>query len=143
MDSEARAVATAHLVEPAAVAAIGTTRRWVMAFAEEHGMAVARRHEVALALSEAVGNAVRHAYPAHDVGDVLVDVATDGEWLTVRVADQGAGAASPDPTLGLGVQLMTRLAHRLELASAAGSGGTVVLMEFPMGAPAVLASVRT
>ncbi|HEX8206571.1 MAG TPA: ATP-binding protein [Solirubrobacteraceae bacterium] len=131
MDFEGRAVATAHFAEPATVAAIGTVRRRVIAFAEEHGMAYAQRLPVAAALSEAVTNAVRHAYPAHETGDVVVDVATDGESLTVRVADRGPGGETARP--GLGVQLMTKLADRLELAAGGDGIGTVALMEFAMG----------
>lgn len=134
MEKDERAVATAHFQGPATVEAIATARRWVAAFASEHGMTGARKAEMATAVSEAVTNAVRHAYPASELGDVVVDAATDGEWLTVRIADDGCG--QPGESLGLGVSLMTELSDRIELGPGPRGVGTVVLMEFEVGRPA-------
>jgi len=73
MDSQHRAVATTHLAERATVAAVGTIRGSVIAFAEEHGMAVDRRLELApgpggvgtVALMEfAMSRAASNALPA-------------------------------------------------------------------------------
>jgi anti-sigma regulatory factor (Ser/Thr protein kinase) len=127
MESEESGVAIARFTGGASMASVGAARRWVIQFAREHGMHATA--DVALAVSEAVRTAVRHAYPPGARGDLMLDAATDGEWLTVRVADRGG---APAASLGLGAPLVARLAHRIEIAPGDGGVGTVVLMEFPM-----------
>jgi serine/threonine-protein kinase RsbW len=139
MQTNDRAVATAHFLQPAVDAAVAQTRRWIVAFAGEHGMSAERRGGLAVAVSEAVTNVVRHAYDDED-GEIVLDAATDGEWLSVRVADTGCGTEST--SLGLGLPLMRELADRVEIGPALHGPGTVVLMEFPMDAPAGAPAVR-
>jgi two-component sensor histidine kinase len=105
-------------------------RAAVLDFAVAQSMAETTRRDLGVALREALANAAQHAYPVDHPGDVRVDVATDGEHLTVRVADEGAGAVGREP--GLGVQLMRGMAERVEIGPASRGPGTVVLMEFPM-----------
>lgn len=130
MSINSRAVAVARLDLQATVAAIGEARRWVQAFAAEHGMPAAERDDLAVAFSEAVTNVVRHAYPADVDGEIKLAAATDGAWLTVRVDDRGTGTEST--SFGLGVPLMTALADRIEVTPGFDGVGTTVLMEFPM-----------
>ena len=130
MDSDSSVVAMARLNQRATIAAIGEARRWVRAFPAEHGMRAGERERLALAVSEAVTNAVRHAYPAEQVGDVSLAAATDGEWLTVRIDDYGCGTEST--SLGAGLPLMTDLSDRIEFTPGRNGIGTTVLMEFPM-----------
>ncbi len=131
MQPEERAVAMAHFIQPAIVEAIAQARRWIAAFAGEHGMSAERRANVATALSEAVTNVVRHAYDERG-GEVVLAAATDGEWLSVRIADAGCGTEST--SLGLGLPLMRELADRVEIGPALRGPGTVVLLEFPVNA---------
>lgn len=135
METDSRAVAMARLDQSATVAAIGEARRWVEAFASEHGMGPRQQGDLALAVSEAVTNAVRHAYPDDVAGDIRLAAATDGEWLTVRIEDRGTGAEE-STSLGLGLPLMTSLCDRIEFTPGNHGVGTIVLMEFPMGQPA-------
>ena len=90
------------------------------------------------ATSEAVTNAVRHAYPVGVAGDIRLAAATDGEWLTVRIEDRGSGAER-STTRGLGLPLMTALCDRMEFTPGNHGVGTIVLMEFPMVTPAARA----
>ena len=131
MDPHDHAVATAQLSLQATVPSIGEVRRLVTAFAAEHGMAGPRRADLAAAVSEAVTNAVRHAYPPDRTGEVVLHAAIDGDWLTVRVTDRGCGTEST--SLGLGLPLMGELAERVEYGPGPDGVGTIVLMEFPMG----------
>lgn len=133
MGPEARAVATAHFTQPATAAWIAHARHWVTAFAQEHGMAGDGCIDLALAVSEAVTRAVRHADP-DDPGEVAVDVATDGVCLTVRVADDGSGSPDPHAPLGLGLPLVALVAERVEVGPNRDGRGTVVLMELAMEA---------
>ena len=84
---------------------------------------------VALAVSEAVGNAVRHAYP-DEVGPVEVEAEVDDDDFVVYVRDEGVGVGegSEDPGLGLGMHIMRQFG-RLRLAARPG-GGTEVSLRF-------------
>jgi serine/threonine-protein kinase RsbW len=86
--------------------------------------------DVALAVTEACANVVRHAYPGRR-GDVCLDAHMDGDQLVVAVADRGVGIAAPsrNPGLGLGLRLIDHLAD----SQVRSEDGTVVEMRF--GAP--------
>jgi anti-sigma regulatory factor (Ser/Thr protein kinase) len=85
---------------------------------------------VALTVSEAVGNAVRHAYPGRQDGPVEVEAEVEDDDLVVYVRDQGVGIEnrSADPGLGLGMVIMRQLA-RFAIAARPG-GGTQVSLRF-------------
>jgi anti-sigma regulatory factor (Ser/Thr protein kinase) len=84
---------------------------------------------IALALSEAFGNAVRHAYP-DAVGDVHVSVDSGTNEISVTVADTGVGIARPtqEPGLGLGLQLIDALTTTRMIDS--DPTGTTLTMRF-------------
>jgi anti-sigma regulatory factor (Ser/Thr protein kinase) len=135
-DLEERPVATQRWRGAARTAVIDELHADVMAFARRHRMAEAPLRDLGVAVWEALVNAVRHAYRDTEPGDVELDVATDGECLTVRVADHGAGAGGRP--YGLGAQIMRGLSDRLEIGPMFGGPGTVVLMEFGIGGRATL-----
>jgi serine/threonine-protein kinase RsbW/stage II sporulation protein AB (anti-sigma F factor) len=87
--------------------------------------------DVALAVSEAVSNAVLHAYRRTTPGAVEICARiTRDERLLVVVADQGDGFAS-DPShkgLGLGLSLIGSVAESVELKS--GRDGVELRMQF-------------
>jgi serine/threonine-protein kinase RsbW len=90
---------------------------------------------VALAVSEAVTNAVVHAYAGEAPGPVIVEADADGEGhFIVVISDEGTGmlpeAASPG--LGLGIPLMARMADRVEVTTGDGSAGTRVSLCFSL-----------
>jgi anti-sigma regulatory factor (Ser/Thr protein kinase) len=88
------------------------------------------RRSLALALSEAVGNAILHAYPDDAAGEIEVTIVCDDHRVTVTVADEGVGLerAAPRPGLGLGLKLIHELASSTEIDSSAD--GTTVTMHF-------------
>jgi anti-sigma regulatory factor (Ser/Thr protein kinase) len=91
--------------------------------------------QVNLAVTEALTNAVQHAYRDRadaDVGEVRVLVASgDGATLVVRVQDDGIGPTPrrDSPGLGLGLCLMAHETDRFEMTRSA-DGGTEVVLHF-------------
>ena len=86
--------------------------------------------EVALAVSEAVANAVLHAFRHGKEGSVRVLARRDGGELLVTVADNGVGMI-PDldsPGLGVGTSLISRLSEQATFESS--DEGTIVTMRF-------------
>lgn len=124
-------VATTRFTCPAHGEAETEIPRKVSAFALAHGITETARTAMAAAVTEAIRNAARHAYPAGTHGTVAVDAATDGRWLTVQVSDRGRGGIEC-ASFGRGMPLMTRLADRLEASTGWRGTGTTILMEFAM-----------
>jgi len=95
-------------------------------------------YAVALAVSEAVTNAVIHAYrdraPDSEPGEVQVTVTIDGEELLVSVADEGMGMRprADSPGAGLGLPIIATLADRFEVRQQ--TGGTRLLFGFRLTA---------
>jgi serine/threonine-protein kinase RsbW len=109
-------------------------RHLVVAMARELG---ADAYDVALAVSEAVGNAVVHAFVGREPGTVRVRAARRRERLVVTVSDNGIGMKPnlDSPGLGMGVSLITRSADEVRFDST--TDGTTVSMGFlldPAGA---------
>lgn len=85
--------------------------------------------DVALALTEATGNVVRHAY-AGEQGDFEVTLAQQNGHVEVVVRDQGSGSGNPETAgLGLGLVIIRSLAEQVEVDGQT-SRGTVVRMRF-------------
>lgn len=127
----------AHLAVRAVSANVGLVRVAVAVFASQLEFTLDEVEEIKVAVSEAVTNAVVHAYPGQ-AGTVEVRAETDGEMLTVRVEDRGAGIEdvararengySSDPErLGMGFYFMEELTDELEVTSHPGRGTRVVL----------------
>jgi anti-sigma regulatory factor (Ser/Thr protein kinase) len=113
---------------------IGRIRHDVRTHAREQG---ARDPEaVALAVTEAVTNAVVHAYAgAPEPGDVEVVVRrTPEDGVEILVCDEGRGMTprTDSPGLGIGLPLAAALAERFEIQARAG-GGTRIRMAFATG----------
>jgi anti-sigma regulatory factor (Ser/Thr protein kinase) len=88
---------------------------------------------VGLAVTEALTNAVRHAYAGLQ-GPVTLSVKLSAERLVVVVADEGIGARSftarsgPDRGRGMGLPLLYELCASVRVDP--GSSGTTVTMAF-------------
>ena len=84
---------------------------------------------VALALSEAVGNVIQHAYP-NGAGDIDVSMLSNDHEIVITVADSGVGIdnAADSPGLGIGLQLIGRIATTWTISSDAS--GTAITMRF-------------
>jgi anti-sigma regulatory factor (Ser/Thr protein kinase) len=91
--------------------------------------------DVKVAVSEAVGNSVLHAYRDTPPGTITIS-AHCNDVLEITVADDGAGM-SPNvdsPGLGIGISLITQAAQDVQFGSS--SSGTTVTMTFSLGARA-------
>ena len=100
-------------------------------FADAQGVDELVLTDVALAVTEAVTNAVLHAFLDRPPGTIRVTAATGSGELTVVVTDDGIGMRPrPDsPGLGLGLPTIGRLAALVDLRVPDG-GGTELSMTF-------------
>jgi serine/threonine-protein kinase RsbW/stage II sporulation protein AB (anti-sigma F factor) len=109
--------------------AVGRARQAVAAFAERHRLA--RAADVALAVTEAVTNAVVHAYRDGAAGQVRVVACARDDGLLVVVRDYGCGM-QPNPTspgAGLGLAVIGALAGEMNIERP-DEGGTRVRIRF-------------
>jgi len=115
---------------PATADQLAPMRAAVRTFVAAHWPAADRdRTDIALALTEACANVIRHAYP-HGDGDMTVMCRIDDRHLALEIRDQGTGIHPPssNPGLGLGLPLM----HRLADANVSSNGsGTIIALRFP------------
>jgi serine/threonine-protein kinase RsbW len=92
--------------------------------------------DLKLAVTEACGNAVRHAYP-DGTGDVFVSyTVSDGE-LEMIVEDHGSGVEPAEAAVqrgagaldgGMGMSIIRTIVDELDVHSGTGGRGTVVRM---------------
>jgi len=121
-------------------AAVGRARQAVVAFAERH--ALARAADVALAVTEAVTNAVVHAYRDGATGQVRVVACPRADGLLVVVRDYGCGMQpNPgSPGAGLGLAVIGALAGEMNIERPEDGGGTRIRIRFSPPAEAVAAA---
>jgi serine/threonine-protein kinase RsbW len=101
--------------------------------------------DLKLAVTEACGNAVRHAYPDGDGGPIAVSLTVGADRLEMIVEDQGSGMsdaradgweASELPEGGMGMAIMRAVVDELDVGAGADGRGTVVHMTKYFVAPA-------
>ena len=121
------------LTLPAEPASVPTLRRRTSSFAAAQGAGKDVVADVALAVSEAVTNAVKYAKVSGAESVLHLCAARRGNWLEVRVRDRGEGfgRGSPDG-LGLGLAIIARLAADLRIVQE--GEGTEVRMRFALPA---------
>ena len=121
---------------PAIETTVPEARRSVARFAAAAGLDGERLDAVRLAVSEAVSNAVIHAYPGRD-GEVHVNAAVTARELQVLVTDSGRGFQAPaeTPGLGFGLKLMAEASDVFDAVERA-EGGTEVRLVFGLEARA-------
>jgi len=119
---------------PAIPANVSALRRAVTGLASRAGANDRVQGDVALAVGEACGNVVQHAYPPGETGPLVVEASVDGRELVVTVTDLGRGLAPrPDSSgIGLGLPLMTSLARTVSIAEGEGGRGTEIHMVFDL-----------
>jgi serine/threonine-protein kinase RsbW len=89
--------------------------------------------DLELAVTEACGNAVRHAYPSGPLGEIELDLVAGADRLELVVEDHGAGIElpvverEPSEAGGMGLAIIRAVVDELEVGPGAG-GGTVVHM---------------
>ena len=97
--------------------------------------------DLKLAITEACGNSVRHAYP-EGPGEVSVSYVFDGDGIELIVEDQGVGPAAVDAApgpgtgdSGMGMSIIRTVVDELEVHPGADGRGTVVRMTKRLAAP--------
>jgi len=112
-------------------ASVGRARAELARFATRAGASQTLVDGLRLAVSEAVTNAVRHAYPLSS-GEVRVRARLGDDGLQVVVSDDGCGVhgdGADRDGLGFGLSLICEVSDQMTLAPRAG-GGTDVRMCF-------------
>jgi serine/threonine-protein kinase RsbW len=106
-------------------------RAAVAALARKLGASV---DDVKIAVSEAVGNSVLHAYRDREPGTITLDAHGHRGRLVIRVSDDGSGMTPniETPGLGIGISLITRAASDVSFDSS--GSGTSVKMTFAIPA---------
>lgn len=117
---------------PAGAEAVPHARNAVRQALDEAGVTDRDLHDaVALTVTEATANAVRHAYPGSEEGQVDITVSDDGGWLVINVDDRGVGFQQPEgASAGAGFGLTLMRANAAQFSVQSGSGGTLITMRF-------------
>ncbi len=118
---------------PAEPDSVTQARRRVAEFAEGAGLDSV---DAELAVAEAVGNAVVHAFPGGTPGIVNVRAELREEGLLVVVEDDGIGMR-PNPKsvgLGLGLPLIGRLTSSYRVSGNDMGGSSIWMLFEPMAA---------
>lgn len=115
---------------PAAVPAL---RGEIETFARSAGVGEPRLSRVKLAVSEAVTNAVLHAYVGLPPGPVRVAAWVEDDRLLVEVSDDGSGMMPrlDSPGLGVGLPFIAETADALDISSSP-RGGAQLRMTFDL-----------
>jgi serine/threonine-protein kinase RsbW len=125
-------VTTARWSFEATREAPGDGRRALRAFAAGAGATDRALGSVEVCVTEAITNAVMHAYRHDDrPGRVEIEAELDGDSLWIRVRDHGRGLEPrlDSPGLGLGLPLIAQLSASSEIVSP-DHGGTEIIMRF-------------
>ncbi len=113
---------------------IRPVRDAVARLASETGLSSARVCAVKLCVDEAIGNAVKHAYPESEPGLVDVSAREVDDELVVTVADHGRRRVRPrmhtDDEGGFGLAFISRLTDGCTFTAA--RDGTTVEMLFTL-----------
>jgi serine/threonine-protein kinase RsbW len=129
---------TALTLELAATAeSVGAARRAVAAYCASQGAERTLTDRVALSVSEAVTNALVHAYrhveePARE--RIVLEAHRDEASIIVIVRDFGCGMAPrlDSPGLGLGLPLIAASTSSVQIDTPPGGGRTEISMAFEL-----------
>jgi serine/threonine-protein kinase RsbW/stage II sporulation protein AB (anti-sigma F factor) len=118
------------VAEPASVPAL---RGDVAAFVREAGFSDPLLGSVKLAVSEAVTNAVVHAYVGSRPGPVHVAAWFEPDCLMIEVSDDGGGMMPrlDSPGLGIGLPFIADTVDSLDITSSS-HGGAQLRMRFAL-----------
>jgi len=118
---------------PAVPEAVPRARRALAAAAAAAGATGDWLDEIRLAVSEALTNAVVHAYRGGEAGRLHVTAAVASGELWVLIGDDGRGlhAWNDSQGLGIGLSLISGLSDDFSIVTRA-SGGTEVQMRFDL-----------
>jgi PAS domain S-box-containing protein len=118
---------------PAEPEAVADARRATREFCARHGASKATVTDIELGVSEAVSNAVVHAFVGRAPGTVLLQLRAHAGAVAVNVVDDGNGMAprSDSPGLGLGLPTIAQLTEHFDVRTGPDGRGTDLAMRFP------------
>lgn len=120
---------------PAVPATVALLRNALSEFAAGEGLSGIGLADLRTCVSEAVTNAVVHAYRDDRArGTISITAHRDASELLVTVHDDGMGFTPrlDSPGVGLGLPTIVALARTMSIG-ASPAGGTAVAMAFPLG----------
>ncbi len=128
-----------RLVVPGVLSSLETVHGWAVSTLAELRLPEVALHNILLAISEAVTNAIRHGSKEHEEHRVVISLEASSRKVAIQVDDEGDGfdpAAVPDPTQGdllfrpggRGIFLLRALTNDLQVRSS--GDGTQVLFNF-------------
>jgi serine/threonine-protein kinase RsbW len=118
---------------PAEAASVPLLRRQVVDFVAGCDVCASRTEDVRLAVSEALTNAVLHAYRGQDApGSLEISAGRIDQTFEVTVRDHGSGMAprTDSPGLGLGLPVIALMSDRYDVERPGGRTGTAIRMQF-------------
>ena len=141
-DAGARVCNEMSVCLPALSVNEGVARAVVAAFCAQADPQAGELADIKCALSEAVTNAIVHAY-RETAGDVYIKAALlEGGWLRIEVRDKGCGIADPQKareTLyttdregersGMGFTVMESFCDGVRISSTVGKGSRITLFK--------------
>ncbi len=128
------------IILPSRSANEGFARMAVSAFATRFDPTLEEMSDIKTAVSEAVTNAIVHAYK-DTIGKIYITISADGENLKVRIRDFGCGIPDVKKALeplyttggeeraGLGFAVMESFMDKLKVRSTVGKGTTVTMIK--------------
>jgi chemotaxis protein methyltransferase CheR len=127
------------LCESLAASMVGERRSVSIKVAATSGKAVSDEAvSLGLIVTELVINALKHAFPSGEEGEILVRYDAQESGWCLSVSDTGSGEATNDPPhTGLGTSIVEALAHQLNATVHRSSGpeGTTVTITETEGKP--------
>jgi len=121
---------------PAEPATVRSMRDHVSRFARARGIAGTAVDDIRACVSEAVTNAVLHAFrDGRPPGTITVSASVSSDEIVVSVSDDGMGFAprADSPGLGFGLPMIAAMASSMAVSMRAG-GGTELQMAFDRAA---------
>lgn len=127
--SAAREAGALNVRLPAVAATVPEMRAAARRAAEGYGASPEVVADIELAVSEAVTNGVKYAYPAAASGEVELEMTLLGDRIQVVVRDRGGGfQPGQSDGLGMGLTIVAECARELKISQ--GDGGTSLEMAF-------------
>jgi two-component sensor histidine kinase len=112
---------------------LGGERIALIVRTDELSLDTSRAINLALIVSEALTNAMKHAFPDGRSGTIRVECYNDGEAAKLTIADDGVGFAVTSREGALGLRLVRTLAKAIGgEAEIDGSNGTRIEVRFKL-----------
>jgi serine/threonine-protein kinase RsbW len=133
-----RATIATHVPEaavwlPVREDSVPVARQTVRAFGAAIGVAGEALEDALIATTEAVTNAIEHAYESDGIVELTLSASL--EVLSVTVRDRGRGLESGhgDEQPGFGIPIIESIARNVEYSTTSGGQGTEVVMHLDLG----------